>query len=93
MSFINNLNDTYHLLSKLDDVIINDTDNGLIKKQLLSISQNLAGYKDIDNKNIQFKNDRIKSKLFEVLNKINEIEINVKNKLIIAEKYNSYLNS
>jgi len=60
---------------------------------LLSFSENLAIYKDIDQINIKFDNDEIKLKLIDVLNKINEIETNVKNKLIITEKYSSHLNS
>ena len=93
MSLINQLNDSYDLLSKLDDVIINVPNNDNIKKHLLSFSENLSKYKDIDKINIKFDNDEIKSKLIDVLNKINDIEINVKNKLIITEKYNSHLNS
>ena len=93
MSFLNNLNDTYELLNKLDDVIINSVNNNLVKKQLLSVTEDLARYKDIDAKNIKFDKDEIKLKIIDVLNKINGIEINVKNKLILTEKYNSYLNS
>ena len=93
MSLINKLNDSYDLLNKLDDVIIKNPDNNSIKKQLLSFSENLAIYKDIDQINIKFDNDEIKLKLIDVLNKINEIETNVKNKLIITEKYSSHLNS
>ena len=93
MSFLNNLNDTYELLNKLDNVIMSDADNGLVKKQLLLVTEDLARYKDIDIKNTQFKKDVIKSKITDVLNRINDIEINVKNKLILTEKYNSYLNS
>ena len=93
MSFINNLNDTYDLLNKLDDVIINEADNRLVKKHLLSVTDSLAKYKDIDVKNIDPDNNKIKSKIIDVLNRISEIEINVKNKLTITEKYNSYLNS
>ena len=93
MSFLNNLNDTYELLNKLDNVIMKDADNGLVKKQLLLVTEDLAKYKDIDVKNTQFKKGVIQSKITDVLNRINNIEQNVKNKLILTEKYNSYLNS
>ena len=93
MSFINNLNNTFDLLNKLDNVIMKDDDNNLVKKQLLSLTEDLARYKDIDTKNINFDKDEIKSKIIDVLNRINEIDIHVKNKLLLTEKYKSYLNS
>ena len=93
MSFTNNLNNTYKLLNKLDDVLMKDTDNNIGKKLLLSLTEDLARYKDIDAKNIKFDKDEIKTKIIDILNRINSIEINVKNKLILTEKYNSYLNS
>ena len=93
MSFINKLDDTYDLLNKLDQIIVKDNDNGLIKKQLLSVSEDLASYKDLYEKNTKFENDEVKLKIINTLNKINKIEMNVKNKLLLTEKYNSYLNS
>ena len=93
MSFINNLNNTFDLLNKLDKIIMIDSDNNLLRKQLLSVTEDLASYKDIDTKNIKFDKDEIKSKIIDVLNSINDIETNVKNKLTLTEKYNSYLNS
>ena len=92
MNFVNKLNYTYELISKLEDMNRN-TDNGLIKEQLLSVSDDLASYKNINNKFTQLNNSEIKNKMFDVLNRINKIEINVKNKLKITEKYISYLNS
>ena len=93
MSFLNKLNDTYELLNKLDDIINKNTDNGLLKKQLLYVSEDLSKYKDVDAINMKFDKDNIKSKITDVLKRINDIEIDVKNKLILTEKYNSYLNS
>ena len=57
------------------------------------MSEDLSSYKDIDTKNIKFENENVKSKITDVLKKIDDIEINVKNKLTLTEKYNSYLNS
>ena len=93
MNFVNKLNYTYELLNKLDEVIIKDDLKNDVKTKLLSVSEDLASYKDLDEKNTNLKNNEIKSKITDVLNKINEIEIIVKNKLIISKKYNSYLNS
>ena len=93
MSFIKNLDNTFELLSKLDKIIMKDSDNDLVKKQLLSVTEDLAKYKNIDEKNIKFDKIEIKSKIIDVLNRINDIETNVKNKLILTEKYNSYLNT
>ena len=93
MSFLNKLNVTYELLDKLDDIINKKSDNGVLKKQLLSVSDDLSRYKNVDTKNIRFEDKKVKSKITDILNNINDIEINVKNKLIITEKYNTYLNS
>ena len=93
MSFINKLHETHEVLNKLNDLILNKSDKINLKKHLLSISEDLAKYKDIDEKNTRFNNDEIKSKITDVLSRINEIETNVKNKLVITEKYNSYLKS
>ena len=93
MSFLKKLNDTYELLNKLDDIINKNYDNGFLKKLLLCVSEDLSRYKDIDTKNIKFENENVKSKITDVLKRINDIETNVKNKLTLTEKYNSYLNS
>ena len=93
MSFLNKLNDTYDVLLKLDDLINKNTDNDLLKKQLLCVSEDLSRYKDIDAKNIKCEKENVKLKINDVLKRINDIEIDVKNKLSLTEKYNSYLNS
>ena len=93
MNFTNKLNDTLTSLDKLDNLITNDNNKGQLKKHLLSLSDDLAKYKDVYEKNTIFDNDDIKSNIQYLLKRINEIEISVRNKLIIAEKYNSYLNS
>ena len=93
MNFNNTLNDTLTSLDKLDNLITNDNDKGELKKHLLSLSDDLAKYKDIHEKNTIFDSVDIKSNIQDVLNRINEIEISVRNKLNITEKYNSYLNS
>ena len=93
MNFTNKLNDTLTSLDKLDNLISIDNDKGQLKEHLLSLSDDLAKYKDVHEKNTIFDNDDIKSNIQDVLKRINEIEISVRNKLIITEKYNSYLNS
>ena len=93
MSFLNKLDYTYELLNKLDDIINKNSDNGLLKKQLLYVSEDLSKYKDFDAKNIKFEKENVKSKITDVLKRVNDIEIDVKNKLTLTEKYNSHLNS
>ena len=93
MNFTNKLNDTLTSLDKLDNLITNDNNKSQLKKHLLSLSDDLAKYKDIHEKNTTFDSNDIKSKIQGVLKRINEIEISVRNKLILTEKYNSYLNS
>ena len=93
MNFTNKLNDTFTSLDKLDNLITNDNDKGQLKEHLLSLSDDLAKYKDVHEKNTTFDSDDIKSNIQDVLKRINEIEISVRNKLILTEKYNSYLNS
>ena len=93
MNFNNILNDTLTSLDKLDNLITNDNDKGELKEHLLSLSDDLAKYKDIHEKNTIFDSVDIKTNIQDVLNRINEIEIGVRNKLNITEKYNSYLNS
>ncbi len=93
MNFTNKLSDTYQLLKKFDDLIMNQNDKGKLKKHLLSISDDLTRYKYIDEKSIKFENNEVISKINDILKKIVEIEKNVKNKVILTEKYTSYLNS
>ena len=93
MNFLDTLNITHELLNKLDDVITKNNGKDVLKNQLLCISEDLAKYKDLDEKKTESDNDITKLKINDVLNRIKEIEINVKNKLMITEKYNSYLNS
>ena len=93
MNFVEKLNNTHELLNKLDDVIIKNTGKEVLKNQLFYISEDLEKYKDLDEIENKIENNITKSKINDVLNRINEIENNVKNKLIITEKYNSYLNS
>ena len=93
MNFLKKLDNTHELLNKLDDVIIKNTGKDVLKNQLLNISEDLAKYKDLDENETKFESNDTKLKITDVLKRINEIEINVKNKLIITEKYNSYLNS
>ena len=93
MSVFKKLNDTYELFNKLDDIINKNSDNGLLKKQLLCLSEDLSTYKDVDVKNIKIEKENVKSKIIDVLKRINDIEIDVKNKLTLTEKYNSFLNS
>ena len=93
MNFTNKLNDTLTSLDKLDNLITNDNDKGQLKEHLLSLSNDLAKYKNVHEKNTTFDSDDIKSNIQDVLKRINEIEISVRNKLILTEKYNSYLNS
>ena len=93
MNFIEKLNNTHELLNKLDDVITKNTGKEVLKNQLFYISEDLAKYKDLDEIENKIENNITKSKINDVLNRINEIENNVKNKLIITEKYNSYLSS
>ena len=93
MSFINKLHETNEVFNKLDAIILSKGNKHVLKEHLLSISRDLENYKEIDEKKIGFGNDQIKSKIIDVLNRINEIETNVRNKLVITEKYNSYLKS
>ena len=93
MNFVEKLNNTHELLNKLSDVIIKNSGKEVLKNQLFYISEDLAKYKDLDEIENKIENNITKSKINDVLNRINEIENNVKNKLIITEKYNSYLSS
>ena len=93
MNFTNKLNDTLTSLDKLDKLIINYNDKLQLKKHLLSVSDDLAKYKNMHEKNTILGNDEIKLKIRDILRRINEIEISVRNKLVLTKKYNSYLNS
>ncbi len=96
MNFVNKLNNTVELFNKLDRAIISETSYSILKERLINISDDLSNYKDVDTDSIRFQdiqNNDIKTKIENVLNRINQIELNVKNKLIITEKYSSYLNS
>ena len=93
MSLINKLDVTDEVFNKLDELILSKSNKYDLKQHLLSISEDLAKYKEIDKKNIEFGNDQVKYKITEVLNIINKVETNVRNKLVITEKYNSYLKS
>ena len=93
MNFINKLNDTLTSLDKLDKLIINYNDKLQLKKHLLSVSDDLAKYKNMHEKNTILDNDEIKLKIQDVLTRIHEIEVSVRNKLVLTKKYNSYLNS
>ena len=95
MNFTNRLNNTLTSLDKLDKLIINYNDKGQLKNHLISLSEDLAKYKNMFEKNtiLDKEKDEIKFKIQDVLRMINEIEISVRNKLILTEKYNSYLNS
>tara|TARA_Y100000022_G_scaffold192791_1_gene195338 strand:- start:544 stop:831 length:288 start_codon:yes stop_codon:yes gene_type:complete len=95
MNFTNRLNNTLTSLDKLDKLIINYNDKGQLKNHLISLSEDLAKYKNMFEKNtiLDKEKDEIKFKIQDVLRMINEIEISVRNKLVITKKYNSYLNS
>ena len=93
MFFLDKLDETYNLMNDLGETVIKANSNAHLKKQLLIMSENLSRYKDINQPKLYSNNDKINSKITDILNKINEIEINVRNKIIITEKYNAYLNS
>ena len=93
MSLINKLDETNVVFNKLDELILSKSNKYDLKQHLLSISKDLAKYKEIDKKNVEFGNDQVKHKITAVLNIINKVETNVRNKLVITEKYNSYLKS
>tara|TARA_Y100001954_G_scaffold210378_1_gene236196 strand:- start:449 stop:733 length:285 start_codon:yes stop_codon:yes gene_type:complete len=93
MSFVNKLDNTLELLSKIDHAIMIKADYNALKKQLFIMSDDLLNYKAFDSKKIVSENHEIKSKIENVIQRINEIEQKVRNKLIITEKYSSHLNS
>ena len=59
MNFTNKLNDTLTSLDKLDNLITNDNDKGQLRKHLLSMSDDLAKYRDIHEKNAIFDYKKI----------------------------------
>ena len=52
MSFINKLDETHKVFNKLNDLILGKSNKHDLKQHLLSISRDLAKYKEIDEKKI-----------------------------------------